>query len=394
MDHEIPSKLLPIFTNKKRYTVIYGGRGSSKSWTVADFLILMCRGNAYRVLCAREIQNSIKDSVHKLLSDRIAYFGLESFFEITENSIKGKNGSEFLFKGLLRNENSLKSIEGIDYCWIEEAHSVSRKSLNVLIPTIRKPGSQIIFTYNPTNETDPVHVDYTLADRDDTLKIEINYADNPFFPDVLRQEMEYDKRVDYDKYLHIWCGQTAKHSHSQIFYGKWRVDNFESPENAMYYYGADWGFSQDPTTLIRCFIDKKTLYIDYEAYGVGIDIDLTPKLFDSVPGCRKNQIIADSARPETISYMSKQGFRIVGAKKGKGSVEDGIQKIRGFENIIIHERCTHTKDEFRTYCYKTDPLTGIISTVIEDKNNHIIDALRYALENINRRSAVVQTIGW
>ena len=206
--------------------------------------------------------------------------------------------------------------------------------------------------------------------------------------------MEYDRENDYDKYLHIWEGQTVKHSNAQIFYGKWKVEDFETPKDTFFYFGADWGFSQDPTTLIRCFVKDKNLYIDYEAYGVGVDIDLTPNLFDDIPESRKYQIIADSARPETISYMSKQGFKVVKCKKYSGSVEDGIQKIRGFEKVIIHPRCKNVVYEFRTYCYKVDALTGIISSVIEDKNNHCIDAIRYAIDNINRKSAVVKLTGW
>lgn len=388
---DIPQKLLPLYETDKRFIVIYGGRGSAKSWSLADFLIIKGYQSKQRFLCCREVQNSIKESVHKLLCERIDTMGFSNFFTITDHSITGNNGTEFIFKGLWNNYNSIKSMEGIDICWIEEAHSVSRASLEILTPTIRKPGSQIIFTYNPTNKDDPVHEDYTLSDRDDTLKIKINYEDNPWFPDVLRNELEYDKRVDFDKYLHKWEGECVKHSEAQIFYGKWKVENFESPENQIYYYGADWGFSVDPTALVRCFIIDKTLFIDYESYGVKIDIDKTPALFDQVPGVRNHMITADSARPETISYMQRNGFKIQSAVKGKGSVEDGISHLRSFEKIVVHERCRHTIDELRNYCYKVDKHTGEISTVPEDKSNHTLDALRYALEKVMMSRGITVT---
>ena len=395
MNIDVPEILLPLYTTDKRYIAIRGGRGSGKSWSVADFLL--CKGleSKKRVLCTREVQTSIKDSVHKLLSDRIEHHKLKGFYTITDKNIKGANGSEFIFKGLFRNDNDIKSTEGIDYCWTEEAQAVSRRSLEVLTPTIRKDKSQILYTYNPTNEDDPVHVDYTLANRDDTLKIEALFHHNPWFPEVLRNEMEYDRRTDPDKYAHKWLGQCIAHSEAQIFYGKWNIEEFESNSDT-YYYGADWGFATDPTALVRCFIKENTLYIDYEAYEVKCEITDTARLFDVIPESRKHEIIADSARPETISHLRRNGFRIEGAAKGKGSVEDGIEHLRGYEKIVIHPRCKHTIDEFRLYKFKQDKLTGKILNVPEDKNNHIIDALRYALEKVmkNRKVNINKITGW
>jgi phage terminase large subunit len=331
LELNICKKLQPLYTTKKRFIDIYGGRGSSKSWCVADFLLTQGAARTTRNLCARETQTSIKDSVHKLLADRIDALNLSSFYTVQEKTINGRNGTEFIFKGLYRNETDIKSIEGIDYGWIEEANKASRKSLEIFTPTIRKENSQIIFTYNPTDELDPVHVDYTLADRDDILKIEINYSDNPWFPDVLKSEMEYDRRVDPDKYMHKWEGKCVKHSDAQVFYGKWEIKEFEKPDGVALNFGADWGFSNDPTTLSRSYIIDNCLYIDYEAYAIGCDIDKTPALFDSVPESRKWTITADSARPETISAMSNAGFKIRGAKKGKGS-------MRTEYNLLDHSK--------------------------------------------------------
>lgn len=387
LEIQVPNKLIPIFSSDKRFICLYGGRGSAKSHTTATKLLLDGMKSDQRILCTREIQTSIRDSVHKLISDKIRESEIfYSFYTIKQDSIVSKkNRSEFIFKGLYRDQGAIKSTEGIDICWVEEAQNVSRKSLDLLIPTIRNEGSQIIFTYNPTNKDDPVHTDYTLTDRDDVLRINVNYYDNPFFPDVLRQEMEWCRKTDVDKYNHVWLGHPVQHSEAQIFYGKWSIDSFETPENAVFYFGLDFGFSQDPTALVRCWVKDNDLYIDYEVGGIGVDIDKTPDLMRQVPGSDRWDIIADSSRPETISYLSQRGFRVVGAKKGKGSVEDGISKIRSFNKVIIHPRCKNTIDEFRLYCYKIDKLTDRPTPIPEDKHNHYIDALRYALENVGNK---------
>jgi hypothetical protein len=208
--------MLPLFTTRKRYVDIYGGRGSAKSWSVADFLLVKGMENKIRILCCREIQNSIRDSVHKLLCDRIDFFKIGAYYDIQKDRITGTNATEFIFKGLRNNDQDIKSTEAINYCWVEEAQSVSRKSLETLIPTIRNDSSQIIFTYNPLTDIDPVHADYTLADRDDTLKININWRDNPWFPEVLKADLEYDKKTHINKYLHIWEGQCVAYENDQV----------------------------------------------------------------------------------------------------------------------------------------------------------------------------------
>lgn len=387
---DIPKKLLPLYSTEKRYIALYGGRGGAKSWAVADFLLVQSYQNKKRVLCTREIQNSLQQSVHKLLSDRIQALGLTGFYEVTDKTIRGANGSEFYFKGLFGNPDSVKSFEGIDLVWCEESQSISRRSLDILIPTVRKEKSQILFTLNPTNPDDPVYTDFVIADRDDTLKIKINIEDNPFAPAVLLDEMAYCKRVDVDRWAHVWQGEPVVHSEAQIFFGKWFIENVTVPADAFIYAGSDFGFSKDSSTLIHCFEKDNCLYIPYEAYGVGVDIDKMPDFYDSVPNARRWPIIADSARPETISYLQKAGFNITGAKKGKGSIEDGIAHIRQYEKIIIDPRCRNTIDEFRMYSYVVDKKTGAISSIPEDKNNHIIDALRYALEGVRQYASVIR----
>jgi len=195
--------------------------------------------------------------------------------------------------------------------------------------------------------------------------------------------MEYDRSRDVNKYLNVWEGEYATGGEARVF-KNWTVDEFETDKTANLYFGADWGFAHDPTVLIRCYITGRKLYIDHEAYKIGCDIVDTPNLFLTVPEAEKWPIVADSSRPETISHMQKNGFpRILGATKGTGSVEDGIEFLKGYD-IIVHPRCRHTIDELKTYSYETDKLTGKVVPRFEDKNNHLIDALRYACEAARR----------
>lgn len=378
MDIDFPKAFQMLF-RPSRYKVMYGGRGSGKSWSVAKALLILGYGKPLQVLCAREIQRSISDSVHRLLCQQIDEMGLADFYEITRDAIRGKNGTVFTFKGLRFNAQEIKSMEGIDICWVEEAQAVSAESWDVLIPTIRKPGSEIWITFNPLDEDAPTYQRFVIAPPPGAVVKKINYTDNPFFPEVLRQEMEWLKSKDYQAYLHIWCGECRKYSNALVFGGYFEVEDFETPRDAVFNYGADWGFASDPTTLIRCFIKDKTLYIDQEAWAIGCEIDHTPALFDRVEGSRRWPIKADNARPETISYMRRHGFNIRGAKKWQGSVEDGIEHLKTY-NIVIHPRCQHTIDEFNHYSYKTDKQTGDILPLVLDAWNHCIDALRYALD--------------
>lgn len=179
----------------------------------------------------------------------------------------------------------------------------------------------------------------------------------------------------------MWEGQCRAASDAQIFRGKYGIEAFEPGADwDGPYYGADWGFSQDPTTLVRAWIHERRLYVEHEAYEIGWDIDRTPAMFDRVPDARRHAIYADCARPETISYMLAHGFpKMKACDKWQGSVEDGIAHLRQYERIVVHPRCVHTVEELRLYSYKKDRLTGDVKADPEDRNNHIIDALRYAL---------------
>jgi len=388
------------FLSQSRYKGAYGGRGSGKSHAFAEALIeAHIIDQNSRSVCVREIQKSLNQSVKRLLEIKIEALGVGHYFDVQESVIKCKFGDGIIiFQGMQNHTaDSIKSLEGYDRAWVEEAQSLSQKSLDLLRPTIRKPNSELWFTWNPSSSEDPV--DVLLRGKNpppNCIVKEVNYLDNPWFPDVLRDEMEYDKRRDYDKYKHIWLGGYVENSERRVF-KNWRIEDFEAPVDAIHRLGADWGYAVDPTVLVRCHIIGRNIYIDYEAYKVGCEITETPDLFMTVPDAERWPIVADSSRPETISYMQKNGFpKMLPAVKGKNSVEEGIEWLKSYD-IIVHPRCTKTIDELNAYSFKADPLTGKILSELQDKDNHVIDALRYACEatrriSVNKRPVIVKSV--
>ena len=388
LDIDTPPWAIPLLS-PSRYKGAHGGRGSGKSHFFAELLVEEHTANQnQKSVCIREVQKSIKMSAKLLIENKIEQLGVSHYFEVQETVVKSRRGSGvMIFQGMQNHTaDSIKSLEGFDRAWVEEAQSISQRSLDLLRPTIRKPESEIWFSWNPQYETDPV--DVLLRGKnppDNAIVINVNYSDNPWLPEVLREEMEYDRRRDYDKYLHVWEGQYQTFGEALVF-RNWSIEEFDAPPDAVFRLGADWGFAIDPTVLIRCFIIGRKLFVDYEAYKIGCEITDTPALFDAVPDARRWPITADSARPETISYMKKNGYpRIQSAAKGAGSVEDGIEWLKSFD-LIVHPRCKHTISELSAYRYKQDKLTGAVLPIFEDKNNHLIDALRYACEGARRGS--------
>lgn len=381
-----------LYVATARYKVLYGGRGSGKSWAIADYILVRCAEKKIRVLCTRQFQSSIKHSVHKLLSDRIFTLGLQQYFTIKQDSIVSFCGSEIIFHGIARSLDDIKSTEGIDICWIEEAQFVTEKAFIDLIPTIRKEGSEIVVSFNPDTEKDATYARFIKNTPPDAIVTKINYYDNPFFPEVLRKEMEYMKATDYDLYLNVWEGEVKSFSDALVFRGKYRVAEFPEyrPSDGKIYVGLDFGFDPDPMACVRSFIRNDCLYVEHEAYGTSIDIDHIPDTLDrSIPLIRRSEIIADSARKEIIANLKRKGFNIKGCYKYSATagafIEDGINFMRSFREIIIHPRCTNTITEFGLYRQKIDKNTQEILPDIIDKNNHTIDAIRYSLESFIRK---------
>lgn len=381
----------PVFApllQPARYKGAHGGRGSAKSHFFAGLWLEESISRKLDFVCLRETLKSLEFSVKKLLEHKIEAHNCGAYFEVQDRRILSKAGGVTIFEGMQNHTaDSIKSLEGFDRAWFEEAQNASENSLTLLRPTIRKQHSELWFSWNPNAPTDPI--DALLRGDNiplDAIVVQANYMDNPWLPDVLRAEMEYDRGRDVEKYNHVWLGEYKRNSEARVF-RNWLIEEFDTPGGAIHYLGADWGFSVDPSVLVRCHIDGRRMYIDYEAYMIGCEIDNLPHLFSLVPESQKWWITADSARPETIDYMQRHGYpKMTPAVKGSGSLDEGIQFLQSYD-IVVHPRCRHVIDELSSYSYKTDPDTNQVLPVLEDKNNHMIDALRYACEGV-RRSTV------
>jgi phage terminase large subunit len=379
-----------------RYKGAHGGRGSGKSHFFGDLWLDENVAGKLDCVCLRETLKSLEFSVKKLLESKISTFNAGAYFDVQDRRILTKRGGVTIFEGMQNHTaDSIKSLEGFDRAWFAEAQAASDNSISILRPTIRKPGSELWFDWNPKNDTDAIDAFLRGENKhDDAIVVAANYMDNPWLPDVLRAEMEHDQRAMMvgseaqrkaatAKFNWIWKGAYRTAGDSLVF-TNWRVEEFDTMDGATFRYGADWGFAIDPSVLVRCYLVGRKLYVDQEAYEVGREIDLLPDLFMTVPEAEKWPITADSARPETISYMRRHGFpRMTPAIKGAKSVDDGVSWLQGLE-IIVHPRCVHTIDELSTYAYQVDKSTGKPIPVLEDKNNHVIDALRYACEGARR----------
>lgn len=379
-----PRWLLPLL-EPARYKGAHGGRGSGKSHAFAEMLVERCIMGKTDAVCIREVQKSLAQSVKRLVELKIETLGVGHLFDIQQSLIKGPHGGLIIFQGMQNHTaDSIKSLEGFNVAWVEEAQSLSQRSLDLLRPTIRKPNSELWFTWNPSKDTDPVDALLRgVSPPPDSAIVQANFKDNPWLPDVLRSELEYDRDRDPGKFSHIWLGEYQRNSEARVF-RNWRVDEFEAPPGVTFRMGADFGFSIDPSVLVRCYIEGRNLYIDHEAWQIGCEIDRMPDLFMSVPEAERWPMVADSSRPETISYLRNHGFpKVLAAVKGARSVEEGVEFLKSFD-IIVHPRCQHVIDELTLYSFEIDPQTQLVLPKLADKNNHCIDALRYACEGVRR----------
>lgn len=396
LDIELAPALLPLFAPARgtlRYRVLCGGRGSGKSFTAAKMAAVWGAVEPLRVLCTREFQNSIRESFHAELKNAIASCPwLQSQYDVGVDYLRhASNGTEFIFKGLRQNIEGVKSMAQIDLCIVEEAETVPARSWQDLIPTIRARKSEFWVIYNPKRRDSWVATTFDgehLPPR--TMIVDINHDGNPWFSAELEEQRAYDqKTMDPAMYRHVWQGAYYEQSDAQVFAGRYEIGEFEPLANwDGPYYGLDFGFSRDPTAGVKAWVCDNVLYIEHDFAQVALELDETfPVVTRRLPGAERHAIRADSARPESISYLKRGGLpRIVPCRKGAGSVEDGIAFIRSFARVVIHSRCSATLRDFELYSYKTDRLSGDILPTPVDSYNDTIDALRYALEPIMKRS--------
>lgn len=401
---ELPPKLRQVFAEPgRRYRYAHGGRGSAKTRSFA----LMTAVRAYMfaqtgvsgvILCAREFMNSLEDSSMEEVKQAIRSVPwLDAYFEIGERYIRTRNRKvSYVFAGLRHNLDSLKSKARILIAWIDEAESVSETAWVKLGPTVREAGSEIWVTWNPEKDGSPTDKRFRKTPPANSVGCEINWTDNPWFPQSLEEERAADlERLDDKTYQWVWEGTYRENSKAQILANKYRVAEFEpAPGWNGPYYGLDWGFSQDPTAGVKLWINDRRLYVEHEAGKVGLENDdIAPFMIQRLPGIERHTVRADSARPETISHVKSNGDgrrqalpQIVAVEKWPGSVDDGIAHLLSYAEIVIHPRCAGFLREARMYSYKVDRLTGDVLADIVDANNHYMDATRYALAPLIRRA--------
>jgi len=388
---QFPEKLRPLF-KPYRYKICYGGRGGAKSWGIARALLILAAQSPLRILCAREFQSSMKDSVHKLLCDQIDSLNLLGFYEITQNSIRGSNGSEFAFIGLKNNPTNIKSFEGVDICWVEEGQTVSRLSWNILIPTIRKKGSEIWVSFNPDLETDETYQRFVLHPPQDSILIRINWSDNPWFPETLQLEKDALKERDPIAYANVWEGHCKRTVDGAIFAAE--IEKAEEdgrickvpydpvkPVHAICDLGwsdaTAWWFVQFvgmETRLIRYFEGSQRTMTSYLA-----ELQSFGYVYDTIwlPHDAQNKTLAAAGRSiEEIVRSAGYKTRVL----DRVPVVDSINAARTiFPNVYFdRDLCSDGLNCLRHYRYDVDPETGQFSKQpLHDRYSHGADAFRY-----------------
>lgn len=387
---QFPEKLKCLF-KPSRYKVLYGGRGGAKSWGIARALLIQGAEKSLRILCARELQTSIRDSVHKLLSDQIAELNMGGFYSVQQASIRGANGTEFAFAGLRSNVDQIKSYEGVDRCWVEEAQRVSRSSWNVLIPTIRRDGSEIWVSFNPELEEDETYQRFVLHPPKGSIVEKINWRDNPWFPDVLLAEKDALKERDHAAYMNVWEGMCKRTVDGAIFGQQVTEADAEGRITSVPYDPAkpvhriwDLGWADNVAIwffqmvgmeirLIRYLEGNQKTISQYLAecqkFGYVYDTDW-------MPHDAENKTLAANGRSiEEIMRAAGNKVRII----PRTSIADSINAAR-----TLFPRCWFDQDNcadglhcLRHYQYEVDPDTKLFSKMpLHNWASHGADAFR------------------
>jgi phage terminase large subunit len=388
---ELPPKMMENFSQPAKHRVFKGGRGGGRTKGCAKMSAVYGYkfAEAQRsgiILCSREHLNSLEESSLEEVKAAIRSEPfLDDYYEIGEKYIRTKNRRvSYAFAGLRQNLDAIKSKYGILLNWTDEAEGVSDAAWRKLIPTIRG-GTDLEnwVSYNPESSESATHKRFVETPPSRCVITDLGWRDNPWFKQSgLEEERLDDQRLRPDTYEHVWEGGFLTITEAQVFKDKFQIEEFKPGHNwDGPYNGLDFGFAQDPTAAVRVWVYDKALWIEYEAGRTKLELDDTSAFIkDRLPDAEKYAIRADSARPESISYLKRHGLpKTQSVKKWPGSVQDGVEFIKSFRKIYIHPRCSSVEREFRLYSYKVDRNTGDIMPIIVDANNHYIDALRYAL---------------
>lgn len=403
---ELPAKLVPLFLPPHlRVRASYGGRGSAKTRSFATMsavraLNLSAQGKRGVIICAREFQNSLRDSSFAEVERAIeATPWLAPHFSITRQQIETKDGRiRFVFSGLRHSLGSIKSIADIHLVWVDEAEPVTETAWQTLFPTVRAPGSEVWVTWNPQDPDSATNKRFRDIDPARGMSVEMNHTDNPWFTGTLEDDRLADQaNLDPGTYAHVWEGAYLVKSDAQVLADKLTLQEFEPTRFwGGPYYGLDFGYAQSPTAAVECWIHDDCLWIRREAYRHRLELDDTSEyLRTELPGIERHEIQADSARPESIGFLARHGLtRVRGVAKWPGSVADGIAHLRSFRRIVVHPACRETAREMRLYSYALDRYTGKPTDTLVDAYNHLIDAARYAMVPVLRARQIAPSDQW
>ena len=401
-----PAKLQVLF-EPRRYKVLYGGRGGAKSWSIAKALLIIGAQRPIKVLCCREIQKSIKESSHALLALKIREMGLEDAYRVLDTEIRGTNGTEFIFAGLRHNVDSIRSIENIDFAWVAEAAKVSKASWDVLIPTVRKGGSEIWLDFNPELDTDETYKRFVLNPPADAAVIPISWRDNPWFPEVLRLEMESLKQRDSDSWLHVYEGKTKKTVEGAIYASELRQAEAEGRITRVPYIAGSpvstfWDLGHADATSIW-FVQRAGFewhVIDFLQDRLkGLDFYVQAAQSRGfvyhqhvLPHDADNATLATGAAKTVAGQLRARGMPV--RVLPRLPVTDGISLTRSlFSRLWFDEaKCADGLSALRRYRYDVDADTGAFSSKpLHDENSHAADALRYVAMGVTEAKGAAKS---
>jgi len=402
-EHDQPN----FFEHHYSYIYLAGGRASGKTYIVALYLLLQAISKPkQKILCTRQFQESLKKSVGACLIIMIHSLGLRKYFKITNTEfVYIPNGSEFLFKGFDRNKDTIKGYHGLTHVWIEEADSLTQESWDLLTPTVfrttksefslfseesynekqKKSDAQIVITMNPKYETDCLYKSFILAKKvpaNSYIKV-LNWYQNPFFNLSMHKERLYCLKNAPAIYNHIWEGELLQHSDSQVFKDKWFIQDFKEDEDAEKYYGIDFGFVH-PMAVIRCYIKDNCIYVTDEYKGVGVENhEIYDLCIQNIPGIAHGKVYGDSARPDIITTLKRQGLYIKPADKTSGDSKlsytaDAISTMRSYK-IIVKPHCINMISNLQLFSFERDKRSEEIKDKLIKANDDFIDALKYAV---------------
>ena len=391
-----PQELLPKtpewalgFFEPARFKAVYGGRACGKSHTFAELMLarMVCDPDL-QCVCIRKYRVTLTNSTQLLLKNKVTDLGWDDYFDVQQTQIKRKGGRGFItFVGMQdHNASSIKGFENFGIAWVDEASEIDQFSLDLLIPTLRSEGAETWFSWNPDQPTDPVDYFFRGPNLPKNSIIKgISFKDNPFLTQTSKDDEERDRIADPEKHEWIWLGGYNVKSDAVVFAGRWRIAETDTATWDGPYYGADWGFANDPTAAVEIWVSGQQVYISRESYAYRLETDkIANRWLKDIPGMEKAICRADNARPESISYLRRHGFpNLRPCSKWPNCVEDGIDWLRSFE-ILVHPNCVNTQTELKRYRYKENKGGDVLAQIV-DKDNHVLDSVRYGLEPLIRK---------